>query len=267
MTKISVLTTVKNGEPFILEMLNSVRNQMHVAFEHIVVDDGSMDNTFSVLKKFKEEFKTYNLVLIKTQGIGRGRALNLGVSKAQTDWIAIIDADDIWHKMKLKIQCQIIEEHKNIDVLGANTDLFSKSEELVENNEVNNDIIIKKLDKMLLYSNQISHSSVLIKKELCNYDENRKSQFDYELWLRLKKNGYVLARTKSVLSFHRIHEMQQFESKMKNIYRIRSFKLKVYYSFLELNIKAIFYNTFKLIFDLLFPRMIRLKIRVKIKNR
>ncbi len=266
MIEVSALTTVKNGESYILEMLNSVKDQVYKVHEHIVVDDGSTDATISILNKFKEENQSYNLVVILTEGIGRGKALNLGVSKAQTNWIAIIDADDLWHKMKLKTQFQVIGENKNIDVLGTATILFSKKEDLVEEVEINTELSISRPKKQFLYSNQISHTSVIIKKELCVYDENRKSQFDYELWLRLRKSGYVIGRLSSKLAFHRIHEKQQFESKMRNRYRIRSFKLKTYYSFLEFNIKAVLYNIFKLIFDLIFPRKIRLKIREKIKN-
>src|SRR5690606_34648420 len=224
---ISVITTVKNGQTYILETLESVKNQTFKKFEHIIVDDGSTDSTLSILKIFQKKNPEYKMIILEPGQIGRGKALNLAVSKSNGKWIAIIDADDIWHPEKLAIQYRVIGEN-NVDVLATATNLFrdissiKKDEITVEEYTLSfysiND---------LLKSNTLSHSSVLIRKDICKYNEGLKSQFDYELWLRLAKQKKKLSKVNLNLNNHRIHKNQSFESKMKKAYNWRAFKLKV----------------------------------------
>src|SRR5690606_2632797 len=193
---ISVITTVKNGQTYILETLESVKNQTFKKIEHIIVDDGSTDSTLSILKIFQKKNPEYKMIILEPGQIGRGKALNLAVSKSKGKWLAILDADDIWHPRKLELQNKIIEENK-IDVLATETKLFYNNNELMfdgeEDREGKLQINYYSL-KDFLRSNVFSHSSVLIRKELCRYDENRKSQFDYDLWFRLMKERYVFAK-------------------------------------------------------------------------
>lgn len=264
--KISVITTVKNGELYILDTLNSVKGQSFTSFEHVLIDDGSTDQTVPLILDFKKKNPHYNLILFKKGQIGRGKALSLAVSKSKGKWLAILDADDIWHPRKLELQNKIIEENK-IDVLATETKLFYKNNELMFDIE---EYMAGKLQinyyslKDFLRSNVFSHSSVLIRKELCRYDENRKSQFDYDLWFRLMKKRYVFAKIKTPLSYHRIHQNQSFESKMKKAYRIRSYKLKAINCIESKDFSSLLYNTVKLFFDLVLPRKARLWIKNKI---
>lgn len=262
---ISVITTVKNGENFIVETLDSVRKQSFRNFEHIVVNDGSIDNTANTIKEYQRNFPDYNLKFFDSNGLGRGKALNYAVSKADSDWIAIIDADDIWHPKKLEIQYSIINEG-GIDVLATGSKLFNNKEDIVYSDNLKDGKIVYYKSSDLLRSNKLSHSSVLIRKVLCIYDENRRSQFDYELWLRLAEQRKVLAKATTILNYHRIHDNQSFEGKMKKAYRWRSFKLKASKCIENKDIKSLVYNLLKLVFDLLFPRNVRFKIKNLIKN-
>src|SRR5690606_35649668 len=114
---------------------------------------------------------------------GRGKALNFAVSKANFDWVAIIDADDIWHPQKLEAQINILRKNPDISVLATKTGLFSES---VKIDKFNNGFTFEFINpKKMLYKSIISHSSVILKKSDAVYDENRTSQFDAELWYRL----------------------------------------------------------------------------------
>lgn len=261
---ITVITTVRNGENFIEETLLSVSQQTYENYEHIIIDDGSTDNTVEIIEEFQENNSNNKINLIKSQGIGRGKALNLAVSKANGSWLAIIDADDLWHSEKLKIQFECVLNN-NIDVLATEGTLFTNTSELIfENTKKVADIQYITV-KDLLKSNRLSHSSVLIRKSICSYDEERESQFDYELWLRIASQGKILAKINDNLNFHRIHSNQTFEGKMGKKYRWRSFKLKLIYSFKKRYFGAILYNIAKLFFDFLFPRKARLLIKNKLK--
>lgn len=100
-----------------------------------------------------------------------------------------------------------------------------------------------------------------MRSSVAKYDENRDSQFDYELWLRLVSEGCNLAKIDLQLHFHRIHEGQSFEGKMGKIYRWRSFKLKLKYISIPKDFKELLYIVMKLGFDFLLPRNFRLKIK------
>lgn len=257
---ISVITTVKNSSKYIIEMLESVKSQSHNNFEHLIVDDGSTDDTVNKLYDFQIRNTDYPLKIFQPGNIGRGRALNYAVSKARANWIAIIDSDDLWHPEKLTIQSAIVQNN-NVDALFTDTQLFSsKSEIIIHEASTLNTLAIIKLHNLLKH-NRLSHSSVLIRKQLCCYDESRHSQFDYELWLRLASQNRIIAKTNTKLDFHRIHKDQSFENTSGKKYYWRSFKLKSKYTLSERRIIILMYNTFKLFYDLFLPRNIRLTVR------
>lgn len=251
--KISIITTVKNGGAFIIETLQSINAQTFKNFEHIIVDDGSTDNTIDVINQFKKTNPLYNLKLFQPGNLGRGKALNFAVSKASSDWVAIIDADDMWHPKKLELQWKCISLN-DIDLLATGFELFAKKDQLnFDLKNKNYEMFILKISD-LLKSNKILHSSVLIRKEFCMYDELRKSQFDYELWMRLitKKNRIGLMYSK--LSYHRIHKNQSFEGSNKSTYRITSFKLNAHYCIKFFRFDILLLKSMKLIMVLLIPR-------------
>lgn len=262
---ISVITTARNAEKFIEETLLSVSQQTYQNYEYIIIDDGSTDNTVAIIEKFQKQNSDNKINLIKSSGMGRAKALNLAVSKANGSWLAIIDADDLWHAEKLKIQFECVSNN-SIDVLATEGTLFTNTSEVIfETCNIVADIQYITA-KDLLKSNRLSHSSVLMRKSICSYDEERESQFDYELWLRVASQGKILAKIKNNLNFHRIHNNQTFEGKMGKKYRWRSFKLKLNYSIKNKDFGAILYNISKLAFDLMFPRRFRLQIKNKLKT-
>src|SRR5690554_2524494 len=264
---ISIITTVKNGSNYILETLENIKLQTVNSFEHIIVDDGSTDDTVEKIAMFKEENENYNLHLFQPGNLGRGKALNFAVSKANYDWIAIIDADDFWHPQKLEKQIELITKNPDIDLLSTATVLYFDSFDNLSFDKITSSGSLKFFNLYdFLRTNHINHSSVLMRKKIALYDENRRSQFDLELWLRLLKSKKVFTQTDLLLSYRRIHEQQSFEGKMKRVYRWRAFKLKMKYSFRNFSLYSLLYNTLKFGFDMIIPRELRFKIRNIVKN-
>lgn len=262
---VSVVTTVRNGERYLEAMLESVRNQAYKFIEHIIVNDGSSDNSLRILQNYNREHPQYPMVIFNVNAIGRGRALNFAVQQSRGEYIAIIDADDLWHREKLLRQVAELDQNnwdlvctKTVNFEGASPNLFTLQ-------NVSSSSQIYKLSDLLV-SNKISHSSVLMRKEICNYDENRKSQFDYDLWLKLLAKKRSVAIINLPLTFHRIHKDQSFEGKMKKMYRYRSYKLKVRYCLKDMRVDLLLFNTAKLAFDLSLPRKIRLYVRKLLKS-
>ncbi len=102
---VSVITPVFNGENFIRSTLQSVFDQDYSNFEVIVIDDGSEDGTAQIIKSFPSVRYHYQ----QNQGIPRAR--NAGLSLARGEFVAFIDADDLWMPNKLSLQADHLRKN------------------------------------------------------------------------------------------------------------------------------------------------------------
>lgn len=258
MDRISVITTVKNGEEFIIGALETVQSQSYQYVEHIIYNDGSSDNTSDIVNNYMSRNDTNNIVLYNSKPVGRGNALNNAIKMSTQKWVAILDVDDRWHPDKLKYQMDIIKKHK-LKVLATNSKIIF-NQDMVDDTEYSNvDNIFPITLVSMLYKNRINHSSVLIERELAKYDESRSSQYDYELWLRLLTNNIKINTTYDIYTYHTIHKKQSYENGNKK-YFINSYKLKIKY--IKINKKYIYaaLSTIVLIYQILLPKKVRMKI-------
>ena len=96
---ISCIIPVFNGARYLRETLESIFNQTYHPLEIIVADDGSTDGTASVVASYGEQ-----LVYLRQTQAGPAAARNLGLKAGRGEFIAFIDADDLWHPEKLARQ-------------------------------------------------------------------------------------------------------------------------------------------------------------------
>ncbi|MEI8064356.1 MAG: glycosyltransferase family A protein, partial [Verrucomicrobiota bacterium] len=99
----SVVIPAYNAQDYLGAAIESVLNQTLPPLEIIVIDDGSTDDTRERLRIYEGRIRYYRQ---KNQGIGASR--NFGISFAKGDWIALLDADDVWHPRKLECQSAVI---------------------------------------------------------------------------------------------------------------------------------------------------------------
>ncbi len=114
MSEISVVMSVYNGERYIAAAIDSTLNQSFGDFEFIIVDDGSTDDTVSIIRNFDDE----RIKLIQNNH-NYIDSLNVGINYASGEYIARMDADDIMHIDRLKIQHAVMEEEPSITVCGT----------------------------------------------------------------------------------------------------------------------------------------------------
>ena len=108
---VSIITPSFNSEKFIIETIQSIQNQTYKKWEMIIVDDCSTDQTVSIIEQFvKNDHRIRLFQLDKNSGAGIARERAL--SKAKGDYIAFLDADDLWKPIKLEKQLQFLKEHK-----------------------------------------------------------------------------------------------------------------------------------------------------------
>lgn len=89
---ISIIIPVFNGEHFIRKCLGSVINQTYKDLQIIVIDDGSTDNTYQILKDYQQ--KDFRIEIIHQSNGGVSKARNAGLKSAKGQWVCFIDADD-----------------------------------------------------------------------------------------------------------------------------------------------------------------------------
>lgn len=115
---LSVIIPIFNGVNFIHDAVASVLSQSFLppAFEILLIDDGSSDNSFAACRKLESKCSHIKFIpLMNNCGVARAR--NLGVEHSIYEHLAFLDQDDLWAPEKLAIQAQAIEEHPDIDYL------------------------------------------------------------------------------------------------------------------------------------------------------
>lgn len=111
---VSVITAAYNSASVIERNIRSVGTQSLQAKEHIVIDDGSVDDTASIVDGLRREFP--RLQVIRQANGGAAKARNAGIAAATGRFVAFLDSDDVWSEHKLATQ---------IDFMAANDVLFS----------------------------------------------------------------------------------------------------------------------------------------------
>lgn len=124
--KLSIVIPVYNAEEYVQRTLNSLERQTFRDFEVVVIDDGCTDHTIEVCESFLQESEL-NLRIFKNIRGGVSSARNYGVSKANGQYIAFLDSDDLLHPDCYRILIENIES-SDIDVVACAFDTFSDEE-------------------------------------------------------------------------------------------------------------------------------------------
>lgn len=113
--RVSVIIPTFNRAFSLKRCIDSVLNQSYKAFEVIVIDDGSTDNSFDVIQLYHEDSRVRYLKHDTRKGAQAAR--NTGIKSAAGDYIAFLDSDDEWVPEKLRIQMDAISEAKQLCVV------------------------------------------------------------------------------------------------------------------------------------------------------
>jgi glycosyltransferase EpsE len=177
---VSVVMATYNRGDIISKTIENIFEQDYDSIELIIINDGSIDNTLSVLKDLN---KTFNFILINNlQNLGLQKSLNRGLLEAKGKYIARIDDHDLWiDKEKTTKQVAFLESHPRFGLIGS---AFKINDTPFINPISNEDI-----RRQILMRCPFCHQSVLIRntilKEVGNYDENLTYSEDWDLWLKI----------------------------------------------------------------------------------
>jgi glycosyltransferase involved in cell wall biosynthesis len=108
---ISCIVPVYNGERYLGEALESILAQTYRPLEIIVADDGSTDGTAAVAATYGDQVR-----YLRQENAGPAAARNLGLGAVQGEFVAFLDADDLWHPEKLARQMARFEARRDLDM-------------------------------------------------------------------------------------------------------------------------------------------------------
>lgn len=199
MPLVSVIIPVYNGELTITSTLQSVLNQSFVDFEIIIINDGSTDSTLNIVSEIQDSrLKTFSY-----SNAGLAISRNRGFSHAIGDFIAFLDADDLWLEDKLQAQVTALKAHPEAGVAYTWTDYIDEDDNFLYpgdrvffNGKVYQELLLKNfLD---------SGSNPLIRREALTavgeFDPSINSAADWDMWLRLaSRYPFVLVPKSLVL--------------------------------------------------------------------
>lgn len=119
--QVSVIIPVFNGERYLAEALASIWAQDYRPLEVIVIDDGSTDRTAEIARSNPAVIYVYQ------PNQGHGAAKNAGIVKATSDFVAFLDADDLWLPRKLTAQIEYLLSHPGTGYVIAHMDVLLES--------------------------------------------------------------------------------------------------------------------------------------------
>ena len=180
--EVTVLMPTYNSENYIAESIWSILNQSFSDFELLIINEATTkDNTLEMIKLFDD-----NRIIVeqnKTR-LGLAESLNKGIKMAKGKFIARIDADDISHIDRLKIQYKFFKENPEYSFCGTWQRHFGIDTDFVHEAAVEHD----EIKARLIYDCDICHSTIMFKKQAfidnnLFYDKSKQAE-DYELWTR-----------------------------------------------------------------------------------
>lgn len=126
---VSIIVPIYQAEKFIDKCICSIIRQSYTNLEIILVDDGSIDNSFSICKSYAEQDN--RIILIHTENCGGAHARNVGLKYAKGDYIAFVDADDYLEPGFIKVLLHYIEKY-NADIAECGYYYVGKGEKSAE---------------------------------------------------------------------------------------------------------------------------------------
>jgi teichuronic acid biosynthesis glycosyltransferase TuaG len=234
MKLVSIIIPYFKKKQHIHKSVNSVLRQSYKNFELIIVYDDEKKEDLKYLEKIQKLDKRIKLIINK-KNFGAGISRNIGIKYSKGAFIAFLDADDIWHQSKLKIQLEYMLKN-NLNITHTSYKILSEGK-FIDNRTA------RTIDDFneLLKSCDIGLSTVMLRKKIFNKKikfPSIKTKEDFVLWLNLLKNGEkIFAINKNLVTWKKTSDSLSSSVTQKIIDAYR-----VYYLYMNFNfIKSVYY--------------------------
>ena len=205
---VTVLMPCYNAMPFLIEALESIINQTYTNLEILCINDGSTDDTGKVLERFAKQDSRVKVVHNETN-LKLIKSLNKGISLANGEYIARMDADDIAVEDRIQVQMNYFNQNPEIDVVCSASINMTEEGKAVSQNLPRNYSPIGSLYASFMFV-PIGHPEVTIKTKLLRENNFLEEEYaihteDYELWSRLLRKKYKLVNIDKKLHYYRVN--------------------------------------------------------------
>jgi glycosyltransferase involved in cell wall biosynthesis len=179
---VTVLMPVYNAGKYVHEAIQSILVQTYSTFEFIIINDGSTDETESIILSFTDPRIKY---ICNKSNLGIVATLNLGLELANGKYIARMDADDIAHEERLSTQIEFLEANEHYGLCGSWYENFGS-----ESGDVKMPVSYDSVRLQLLFHTAFAHPSVifrarLVKEAKLAYSQTHIYAEDYHLWIEM----------------------------------------------------------------------------------
>lgn len=184
--KISVIMPVYDAEKFLESSIKSILNQTYKDFEFIIIDDGSKDDSWKIIQKYKKIDRRIK-VLRNKQNLRATKSLNRGLKIAKGKYIVRSDADDWSYPSRIEKQYNFMESHPEIGVGGGTIEVCDSNLRVL--NKRRYPFTDKGCRKIIFRYSPFAHPATIwdtkILKSIGGYNENIPLSQDYELYFRM----------------------------------------------------------------------------------
>ncbi|MDU4478790.1 glycosyltransferase family 2 protein [Clostridium sp.] len=184
MPKVSVVMPVYNSSKYLGEAIESILKQTFKDFEFLIINEyGSDDGSSEIIEEYAQ--KDNRVIFIQNdKKLGLGDSLNKGVKLAKGEYIARMDADDLAHPKRFKLQVEALDNNPSVGICGTYQLHFGKDTRWIHKPPVSNE----QCKANLLFYCDICHSTLMLRRKVfidnnLFYDNNYLAE-DFELWSR-----------------------------------------------------------------------------------
>lgn len=204
---VSILIPAYNAAPFIGEALRSIQAQSYAHFEAIIVDDGSRDETASVVQDFAAADARFKLLRQPNRGTSAAR--NAALSMAQGRLIAFLDADDVWLPEKLSRQVEQFHRLPEINFSYTNYYFWDGAKTAGLRYFKPKNFPPRRPQIKIIYTCPFIPSAVVVRRETLDlvggFDETVSLVEDWDLWLRIAEAGMEAHCIREPMFYYRQH--------------------------------------------------------------
>jgi teichuronic acid biosynthesis glycosyltransferase TuaG len=198
--RVSVIIPAFNMEKHIGETLDSLECQTFRSFEIIVIDDCSTDGTASIVQDRAAVDPRIRFIQLASNSNRPAVPRNCGLAQAKGEYVALLDADDLWSKRKLERQVMVLDSRPDLALVHSYLWEFTGKSRFRGLAHLPNPLRRRASYETLRQNNAVQCSSAMVRlqvlRELGGFDERHelRSVEDYQLWLRLSRSyklGYL----------------------------------------------------------------------------